>query len=143
MTDRVFVDTNVLVYAYDQHDPFKHQVASDLVSRLWVSRAGVASTQVLSEFFVVVTRKVRRPMAKDDAIRVLDDLIADWDVLPMTSATVIAAIRQGMPHGLSFWDALIWASARQAGVKTICSEDFAHGREVEGVVFQNPFLSSP
>lgn len=72
MSDRTFVDTNVLIYAHDIDAGRKHEIASELLRELWAERAGILSTQVLQEFYVNVTRKIRKPLTKPEARSVVD-----------------------------------------------------------------------
>jgi predicted nucleic acid-binding protein len=138
MRGRAFVDTNVLVYAHDPSAGEKHVVARELVERLWESRAGVLSTQVLQEFHVNVRRKSTRPMTAQEARRALTDYLC-WEVVVNTGNSVLEAIEIEERHGLSFWDALIVQAALSAGVETLYSEDLADGRSYSSVRVSNPF----
>ncbi len=99
---------------------------------------GTISTQVLAEFWVTVTRKMKTPISTRSA-REQIALFGAFHVLPVDHATVIEAIRIQESHKLSFWDAQIIASARLAKAAVIHSEDLRHGEEYEGVQVQNPF----
>jgi predicted nucleic acid-binding protein len=139
MRDRIFVDTNVLVYAYDRSEPQKQRQALEVLDRLAVSRVGVISTQVLAEFFVVVTRKIETPLSVSEAyVRVKNHLQA-WTVLDLTGMIVLEAARGVREHQFSFWDAQIWAAARLNQIPVVFSEDFNVGAVTEGVHFVNPF----
>lgn len=143
MTGRVFVDTNVLVYAFDPSDPAKHSIARSLLKDLCARGDAVISPQVLSEFYVVVTRRIPKPLPHAEALGLLRMLISTMAVTDLHPSTVMLAVESGVPQGLSYWDALIWAASRENGVATVCSEDFSHGRSVEGVQFLNPFAPAP
>ncbi len=136
--DRTFVDTNVLVYAYDRDADDKHCRAVEIISRLWEEQTGVLSTQVLQEFYVTVTRKLARPMTRLDARAVINTLRC-WPVQGIDADDVVAASELEQRHRLSFWDALILTAARRAGANRLLSEDLQHGRHIAGLVIENPF----
>lgn len=140
MTVKALLDTNILVYAYDRSEPQKHQGAIHLISQCLGSHEGAVSTQILSEFFVTVTRKIAKPLDRTDAFEEVRLLAQSAPVLELRSDTILKAIKQGMPQGLSFWDALIWSTAHDHAISTVYSEDFQHGRVIESVRFVNPFL---
>ena len=133
-----FVDTNILVYAYDPTTPEKHEIASDLVRRLWESETGTLSVQVLQEFFWTVTKKVPKPIAPADAVRLIEDLSA-WNVVAPDAGDVIAAARLIIARRISFWDAMIVQTAVSAHADILWSEDFAPGTRFETVTVRNPF----
>lgn len=139
MKDRVFVDTNVLVYAYDRSEAAKQQRAVEVLDLLIASGKGVISTQVLSEFFNAVTRKIRMPLTIEDAMASVENHTRAWRVLDVTTFIILEAIRGVRDHQLPFWDAQIWATARLNQVPVVLSEDFASSRTLDGVLFVNPF----
>jgi predicted nucleic acid-binding protein len=132
------VDTNILVYAHDQSAGAKHDQARDLVRDLWKSGEGCLSIQVLQEFFVTVTRKVAKPLSSEIAAQVIADLSV-WPVHCPEVDDVLAAIRLQDRYRISFWDAMIVASAVALGCETIWSEDLNAGQLYEGVAVQTPF----
>jgi len=138
---RIFVDTNILVYAYDIDAQEKHTIAQDLLARLWKTRQGVLSTQVLQEFYVTVTRKLSTPLDPATARRVIAPFQA-WHVQLIDVATVLDASEIAQRHQLSFWDGLIIAAARQAGAERVLSEDLQAGRVMESVLIENPLTGS-
>lgn len=138
MTERAFVDSNVLVYAHDTGAGERHVVARDLVLRLWRDRAGVISTQVLQETYVNLRRKAARPLGVAEARDLIADYLA-WDVVVNDGASVIEAVRLEERHGISFRDALIVAAAVAGGVGVLLSEDLNHGQRYGGVTVRNPF----
>jgi len=140
MTSRVFLDTNVLVYCYDRSEPLKQRVAFDLLDTLANSGTGVISAQVLSEFFVTVTRKISEPLTLEQAATRIKNFCQLWTVLEINEMIVLEAVRGVREHRFSFWDAQIWAVARLNQVNLVISEDFSNGSFVEGVRFINPFL---
>ncbi len=139
MIARALVDTSVLVYAYDRSEPEKQARALQVLDRLAVSGAGALSTQVLSEFFVAVTRKLPAPLTLDEAYERVVGHLQSWTILDLTAMVVLEAVRGVRDYQFSFWDAQIWASARLNQVEIVFSEDFSPGAVVEGVRFVNPF----
>ncbi|MGH3848818.1 MAG: PIN domain-containing protein [Pseudonocardiaceae bacterium] len=137
-----FVDTNVLVYAHDSSDQLRHQPAAALVDELWRARSGVLSTQVLTEFYAVITRKLVTPMSRRKA-RVLVDAYGAWPVVQVDSTLIVSASALEEQHSFSFWDALIIEAARRAGAYRLLSEDLQHGRRIDGIVIENPFAPTP
>jgi predicted nucleic acid-binding protein len=137
--NRQFVDTNVLVYAYDVTAGDKHSHARALAEELWDNREGCLSIQVLQEFFVTTTRKIPKPLEALAAARIIDDL-AHWHVHAPAASDVLAAIDIHQRTGASFWDAMILRSAKELGCGTLHSEDLNPGQEYEGVQVSNPFL---
>jgi predicted nucleic acid-binding protein len=133
-----FVDTNVLVYAHDSTERSKHPVAAALIAELWESRGGALSTQVLQEFYVVVTRKLRRPLPRSEA-RELVAAYGEWNVVQINMPLIIAASDLEERHRMSFWDALIVVAARDAGASRLVSEDLQPGRRLAGVRIEDPF----
>jgi predicted nucleic acid-binding protein len=141
-TARSMLDTNVLVYAYDIDAGVRHERAVQLIEELERSIQVVVSTQVLNEFYWAITRPQRTtPLSHEQATAIVREIAAAWEVVPLNAAVTLRAL-DGMPrHGFSFWDALIWAAARENGVSLIYTEDFQHGRDIEGVGVIDPFSS--
>jgi len=139
MSDKVFVDTNILVYAHDVDAGDKHALARDLVSRLWETRTGILSTQVLQEFIVAVTRKVLTPISVAQARRAARNY-CQWELIVNDSRIILQATEIQEVHQLSFWDALIVSAAFEGNAAVIATEDLNDGQRVEGIVVQNPFV---
>jgi predicted nucleic acid-binding protein len=110
-----------------------------VVDQLASRHRGALSAQVLSEFFVTVTRKIEPPLTLAEAERSVTHYMRSWLVYESTARVVVEAIRGVRQHQLSYWDSLIWATAKLAGVPTVLSEDFSDGQLLEGVRFRNPF----
>jgi predicted nucleic acid-binding protein len=139
MSDRIFVDTNVLVCAYDRSESQKQRQALRVLDCLAITGAGVISTQVLSEFFVAVTRKIAAPLSVDEAYERVKNYLQSWTILDLTGMVVLEAIRGVRDHQFNFWDAQIWAVARLNQIVVVFSEDFNVGSVIEGIRFENPF----
>jgi len=142
MRDVSFIDTNILVYAYDSEAGKKHGLAMELMDSLWIARNGVLSTQVLCEFFVTVTRKIPNPMSIDHARQIIEDYASSWRIIIITEDIILNAIDIMKSHALSFWDALIWSAAKYSDAIHIYTEDFQHGLVIDGIESTDPFLSS-
>ena len=139
MTDKVFVDTNILVYAHDLDAGNKHDQAAEIVSQVWESRNGVLSTQVLQEFYVTLTRKVSSTLSKLEA-RKLVQKYSHWHVVLTDPSIIIQASEIEESNNISFWDALIVSAAYSQNVPTILTEDLNHGQIIEGIFIENPFI---
>lgn len=140
MSDKVFVDTNVLVYAHDLDAGKKHRAAAKAISQLWETKNGVLSTQVLQECYVTLTKKVERPLERVAVRRLLQSYFS-WEVAVNDPQIILQASEIEEAHNLSFWDALIVAAASSKNAAVILTEDLNHGQLIEGVLIQNPFVS--
>ncbi len=136
---RSLVDTNILVYSRDLNEPVKRARAIEVIDQLRASGELVLSAQCLNEFSSTSLRRGTPISEVRIAVSRWHDL---GDVLPLTGAATAAALTAVEQYRLSFWDALIWATARDADVPVVLSEDFQDGREIEGVRFVNPFKQS-
>lgn len=139
MTELVFVDTNILVYARDTRDPRKRQRALDWLERLWRDQCGRTSTQVLNEYYVTVTRKLPPCLAADAAWDDVEALGA-WQpqVTNLELMRRARSVAAAMP--LSWWDALVVAAAQLQGCAVLLSEDLGHRTRYGGVRVHNPFI---
>ena len=140
--DRVFVDTNVLVYNRDATEALKQQKASAWLDYLWRSGTGRISFQVLEEFYSAVTTKLKKRLSIQEARGEVEDLLA-WVPLPVDKEVIKEAWIVQDRHHLSWWDSLIVAAARLLGCRYLLSEDLQHGQDFQGVRVVNPFLQSP
>jgi len=138
MSGRVFFDTNVLVYAFDRSEPLRQQQASELLEQALLARTAVFSLQVLQEFHVVTTRKIRPPLAPAASRKILAELLRH-NVIEPTGTHVLEAIDLSIGSQLSYWDALILTTAASAGCETLLTEDLSAGATVHGVRIVNPF----
>ena len=133
---RVSLDTNILVYAVDLDAGVKHDKAIELFAQLTPSNC-VLSLQSLCEFFAAVRRKKLMPI--DDAMAQVDDWQRLFPVVSAGAVTLTRALAAVKRHQLSFWDAMLWATIRDASIATLLSEDFQHEQQLDGVQIINPF----
>ena len=142
MTNKIFVDTNILVYAYDRSEPEKQGLALAVLNQLTEARAGVISAQVMSEFFSAITRKITAPLSPADAYQRLENYQQSWDVVDVTPEIVLEGVRGVREYQFSLWDGQIWAAARLNQITVVFSEDFSVGSVIEGVRFVNPLANN-
>ena len=133
-----FVDTNILVYAEDRDAKGKHEVARDLILELWNNRDGVLSVQVLQEFYVTVTRKLKKPMSAARALDVVQEYLS-WPVIENTGTLLVEAVGLQQKAQLSFWDAMVVQAAINGGCDKLYTEDLNAGQRFGSVVVVNPF----
>ena len=133
---RVSLDTNILVYSVDLDAGDKHHKAIKLFTQLTPSNC-VLSLQSLCEFYSAVTRKKLMPVG--DAMAQIDDWQQLFPVVSAKATTLTRALAAVKRYQLSFWDALLWATIREAGIAMLLSEDFQHEQLVDGVQIINPF----
>lgn len=137
MSDRYFVDTNILVYAHDRSAGAKHERARTLIEELWTTRAGVLSTQVLQELAVNVRKKAKQPLSPEET----RDLVADylsWEIVVNTADSIVEALALESRYRISFWDAMIVHAAQSAGAGVLYSEDLSDGQVYGTVRVVNP-----
>lgn len=136
MSVRTFFDSNILVYADDASAPKKQRRAIELIAEHRQSRTGVVSLQVVQEYFVAATSKLRAHVL---TTRRKVEMLGVFHLVTPDLVDILAAIDLHRQHNFSFWDALIIRSAKQAGCKVLLTEDLQHLREIEGVRIVNPF----
>lgn len=134
-----FIDTNVLVYAYDSSAKKKHSMAARLVEQCWQEENGCISIQVLQELYVTVTGKIRAPLDNQVARQLVQDL-SRWRVHTPDANDILGAIDLQEAYQLSFWDAMILQSAASLGCTRLYSEDMSHGETYGKVKVLNPFM---
>ncbi len=137
----VLIDTGVLVYSTWVDGSPKAVAADAVLLALAENRSGTVSTQVLSEYASTMLRLYPRA-AHPVVVRELAALRETWPVLFVTDEVVADAVRGTIEHGMSYYDAQLWATARLAGIGVVLTEDFADGRVVEGVRYVDPFSPS-
>jgi len=136
--EQAFVDTNVLVYAFDRTDSNKKQTAQKLITHLGDKDLLRLSTQVLQELFVTLTRKVKQRCSSQEAIEILDHL-AVWPLVQIDYSAIKAAASVSDEARISFWDALVVVAAARSGASILYTEDLNDGQELLGVKVRNPF----
>ena len=137
MSDRYFVDTNILMYAHDATAGVKHERAKALVEQLWRDRSGVVSTQVLQELAVNLRRKAGRPLDAKITREIITDYLA-WEVVTNTGESVLEALEIEERYRVSFWDALVIQAAQACGAAVLYSEDLSGAQEYGPVRLVNP-----
>ncbi|MBW1961295.1 MAG: PIN domain-containing protein [Deltaproteobacteria bacterium] len=138
MSDRLFLDTNILVYAYDKHETRKQKKAQKLLTDGIEQENLFISVQVLGEFFNVVTRHIPQPMTDDEAREIITTL-SILPVMEIDLRMVIRAIDTHKAYQISYWDALIVSAAELAGCKMILSEDLNDSQAYHKILVSNPF----
>ncbi|MBN2148411.1 MAG: PIN domain-containing protein [Anaerolineales bacterium] len=133
-----FLDTNILIYAYDRSAGRKHSLAAQLVEACWENEKGCLSIQVLQEFYVTVTRKIAPPLDTQTARQIVADL-AQWRLHTPQARDLLQAINLHQNYQLAFWDAQVIQSAVSLGCKLLLSEDLNHGQMYGEVQVINPF----
>ena len=143
MTGPVFVDTNVLVYDRDERDPAKHTLAQAWMTELWRHPGmGVVSSQVLTEFYWTVTRKLKPGLDAELARRYVRTLLA-WEFVAVDQATIGEAWSVQDRFGFSFWDSLVDAAARIGRCRVLLTEDLQDDQDLDGLLVVNPFTHPP
>lgn len=136
---RSFFDTNILVYMFDDDALVKKERACQLFETEASAGRAILSTQVLQEFYVSVTRKLAVPLDSESA----EDVVRNLSVLPVIridTEKILAAIGRTRRMNVSFWDSLIIEAALAGGASRLFSEDLQHGRAIDGLKIQNPFI---
>jgi predicted nucleic acid-binding protein len=141
MSDKYFVDTNILVYAHDTSAGTKHDRAKALVEDLWRQRSGVVSTQVLQELCVNIRRKAGHPVDLRTAREIVADYLS-WNVVTNTGESILDALQLEEHYQISFWDALIVQAAEASGAAVLYSEDLSDGQTYRGIRVVNPLRTA-
>ena len=131
-----FVDTNIFIYAHDSSADLKREKARELIARLFETGEGAISTQVLSEFYSIATKKLSMNR------RVAEEIVSDlhvWALHRPTHADIMTAIQLQHRYTISWWDALIVNSALELGCRILWSEDRSHGQQYGSLTVRNPF----
>src|SRR5258708_24617570 len=139
VTEKYFVDTNILIYAHDRNAGIKPDRARQLIESLWMSGEGVLSTQVLQELCVNLRRKVAKPLPVDEIRGLIDDYLS-WEIVVNSPQAVLQALEIEVRYKTSFWDALILQAAEQSGAAVLYSEDLAAQQSCGTVRVVNPLV---
>jgi predicted nucleic acid-binding protein len=137
MSDKAFVDTNILVYAHDSSSGIKSERARALIEKLWGTGGGVLSTQVLQELCINLRQKTPRPMSIEETRRLIEDYL-NWEIVVNTPDSVVHALMIETRYQISFWDALIIHAAESSGATILYSEDLSDGQTYGSVRVVNP-----
>jgi len=137
--NKIFLDTNIIVYAYDSSAQSKHEIAKKIMRELWDSGQGMISTQVLQEFYVSVTKKIPKPLDMNLAKHIIKDLMY-WDIVVNDGKTILEAIEIQIRHRFSFWDSLVIQAAIKGGAEVLLSENLESERVISSIEIKNPFL---
>jgi predicted nucleic acid-binding protein len=138
MSDKFFLDTNILVYVYDDKHAKKSKIAEALLLKA-VAGAGRVSTQVIQEFINVSLKKCKPPLEDDEVVNVVRRTLMPMCTVYPSEELFLAAIEIRRCYSLSWYDALIVAAAQASGAKVLYSEDMAHGQKYGSVTVKNPF----
>jgi len=118
MSDKCFVDTNVLMYAHDRSTGFKHEAAQALVEQLWNAGSGMLSTQVLQELCINLRKKAGQPLPAGELHRLIQDY-SSWEIVVNTAESILQALDIEVRYKISFWDALILQAAESSGCRSL------------------------
>jgi predicted nucleic acid-binding protein len=140
MRGRFFLDTNIFAYSFDSTAPAKARKAAQLIRRAADSGQGVVSYQVVQEFFNIALRRFPQPMAMAEAEQYLITVFRPLLAIHSSPALYVEGLRIAAKNRFSWYDSLIVAAALEAQCETLFSEDLQHGREIEGLRIQNPFV---
>ncbi len=138
MNDKVFFDTNILVYLYDKSEAKKGVIARQLIQEYGANGSMVLSTQVLQEFYVTVTKMGQRMLTKEAASEIVNDL-SEFPLIQVNKSIIVRAMKRHQTKMFSFWDSLIVEAALQAGCSTLLTEDMQDGLVIDAMTIQNPF----
>jgi predicted nucleic acid-binding protein len=137
MSGKTFVDTNVFVYAVDEDEPAKREIARRVLASDQYGEF-VLSSQILGEFYVTVTRKLPACVSEAEAAEALERL-GKYPTVSIDATLVKRAIQIGRSAQLSYWDGLVVAAADRAGCERLLTEDLNDGQEIDSVRVENPF----
>lgn len=140
MSDKYFVDTNILIYAHNADAGVKHERARSLVEELWRTRSGVLSTQVLQELAVNLRRKMGQSLGAKATRDIITDYLS-WHVFVNNSDSILDALEVAERFQISFGDALVIQAARASGAGVLYSEDLSDGQFYGSVQVINPLRS--
>ena len=137
MSDKIFIDTNLLLYSLDSFDQDRKKHSRSILKKISDQYTGVISTQVMQEFYVAATKKLN---ADPVIIKGILTQLTNFEIISISPELVFSAIDCSILNRLSFWDALIIASAASAKCKEVWTEDLNHGQIILGVRIKNPFF---
>lgn len=136
MTEKFFIDTNILIYTIDNHYPKKKKICRKLLAKLFEDNSGIISTQVLQEFYYIAVNKLKSdPMIIKELLKSFED----FEIIQVNTTIIHNAIDCSVANKISFWDALIISAAESANCNKLFSEDLNSGQIINGVEIVNPF----
>ena len=141
MSDKVFFDTNVLVYAFDKSEPEKGTIAKKLIRDFGSEGNIVLSTQVLQEFYVTVTKAKKLMLSKEKAEEIVNDF-AEFPLVQVDKAIVSLAMKRHQSGAFSFWDSLVVEAALKSGCSKLLTEDMQNGLMIDSLTISSPFVFS-
>lgn len=141
MSDKKFVDTNILMYAHDKGAGPRHERAKALVEELWRTRTGVVSTQVLQELCVNLRRKIAKPVDTDTVREIVTDYLS-WETVVNDGGSILKALEIEDRYQIGFWDALVIHAAEISGATVVYSEDLSDGQSYGAVTVVNPLAGA-
>jgi predicted nucleic acid-binding protein len=142
MSDKVFVDTNVIVYSRDATEPVKQKQADNWLQHLWSNQSGRISFQVLNEYYVTVTKKLKPGLSRSEARDDIRNLMV-WKPAVIEQIVTQSAWSIQDHYGYSWWDCLILATALKQDCRYVLSEDMQHGQQIKGLEIVSPFKKAP
>ncbi len=137
---RVFFDTNIVIYCFDTLEPRKQTRAKDLLAHALNSTLGVVSFQVIQEFCNVATKAKRLQLPQERILAYVNLVLQPMNQVNPSMALIESALKLRSEHNFSFYDSLVIASAIQAKCQVLYSEDMQHLQRVGGLQIVNPFL---
>lgn len=138
MSVKAFFDTNVLVYAFDQADLYKQEIAKRLIREFGIDGQLVLSTQVLQELYVTLI-KMNKNAVSSVEIEEIVNTFAEYPLVQVDKVIIASAIRRHQSQSFSFWDSLIVEAALYANCQLLFSEDMQDGRQIDNLLIKNPF----
>jgi predicted nucleic acid-binding protein len=133
-----FIDTNILVYAYDKDEKIKNPIAKQILTECWEKKSGIISTQVLQEFYVTITSKLSKKLSINEARELIKDFLS-WPIEQVTPHDIVDATTFQERYKYSFWDSLIIILAQRSGAEILYSEDLQDGQKFGDLTMKNPF----
>jgi len=137
MNDRIFIDTNILVYLFDNNEPKKQKNSREILKNTTHNQL-VISTQVLQEFYACTTTKLKKPLSKSSVQQVVKELLK-LEIIQISPDIILAAIKRNKNDAFSLWDSLIIEAAKASNCQQLLSEDLQHKRKINGLTIVNPF----
>jgi predicted nucleic acid-binding protein len=140
MSDKCFLDTNVLIYSFDDNDANKAKRASDLIRELVAANKGVISYQVVQEFLNFALRRAANPMTTHEAEKYLDQVLRPLLFVHSSPSLFADALHLHGRYQLAWYDSLIVAAAMHANCDVLYSEDLQNGQRFGKLQVKNPFI---